>query len=150
MDYRRFDNTYVIRMERGEEIVEQVRRFAEREGVKLRDDVLSRLGTIDALVSAVEQASPETVAAYRARLGQQTYRNNRQRCRKGPALAQCGSFLVWMRKRIERFNWSFDACTFTVLRIEKSAMRAVMTCSRVSAFLAPRPCITRCTRAACR
>ena len=40
----------------------------EREGVKLRDDVLSRLGTIDALVSAVEQASPETVAAYRARL----------------------------------------------------------------------------------
>ena len=40
----------------------------EREGMKLRDDVLSRLGTIDALVTAVEQASPETVAAYRARL----------------------------------------------------------------------------------
>ena len=40
----------------------------EREGMKLRDDVLNRLGTIDALVSAVENASPETVAAYRARL----------------------------------------------------------------------------------
>jgi len=40
----------------------------EREGQKLRDDVLNRLGTIDALVSAVENASPETVAAYRARL----------------------------------------------------------------------------------
>lgn len=40
----------------------------EREGQKLRDDVLNRLGTIDALVSAVEKASPETVVAYRARL----------------------------------------------------------------------------------
>ena len=40
----------------------------EREGQKLRDDVLDRLGTIDALVSAVEKASPETVSAYRARL----------------------------------------------------------------------------------
>ena len=40
----------------------------QREGQKLRDDVLDRLGTIDALVSAVEKASPETVAAYRARL----------------------------------------------------------------------------------
>ena len=40
----------------------------EREGQKLRDDVLNRLGTIDALVAAVEKASPETVAAYRAKL----------------------------------------------------------------------------------
>ena len=40
----------------------------QREGQKLRDDVLDRLGTIDALVSAVEKASPETVSAYRARL----------------------------------------------------------------------------------
>ena len=40
----------------------------EREGAKLRDDVLNRLETIDALVSAVEKASPETVSAYRARL----------------------------------------------------------------------------------
>ena len=40
----------------------------EREGAKLRDDVLNRLETIDALVSAVEKASPETVSAYRTRL----------------------------------------------------------------------------------
>lgn len=39
-----------------------------REGEKLRDDVLSRLQTIDALVTAVEQESPKTVADYRARL----------------------------------------------------------------------------------
>ena len=40
----------------------------EREGVKLRDDVLEKLGTIDALVSTVERESPRTVAEYRARL----------------------------------------------------------------------------------
>ena len=40
----------------------------EREGAKLRDDVLQRLKTIEALVSAVERESPATVAAYRARL----------------------------------------------------------------------------------
>ena len=39
-----------------------------REGAKLRDDVLSRLDTIDALVSTVERESPRTVAEYRARL----------------------------------------------------------------------------------
>lgn len=40
----------------------------EREGAKLRDDVLSRLKTIDELVSVVERESPATAAAYRARL----------------------------------------------------------------------------------
>ena len=39
-----------------------------REGEKLRDDVLSRVGIIDRLVSTVEQAAPQTVADYRARL----------------------------------------------------------------------------------
>jgi uncharacterized protein (TIGR00255 family) len=39
-----------------------------REGEKLRDDVLSRLETIDSLVTIVEQESPKTVAEYRARL----------------------------------------------------------------------------------
>ena len=39
-----------------------------REGEKLRDDVLGRLQTIDALVAKVEQESPKTVAEYRARL----------------------------------------------------------------------------------
>ena len=39
-----------------------------REGEKLRDDVLSRVGIIDSLVSTVEQTAPQTVADYRARL----------------------------------------------------------------------------------
>lgn len=41
-----------------------------REGEKLRDDVLSRLRTIDALVATVEREAPKTVAEYRARLEQ--------------------------------------------------------------------------------
>lgn len=41
-----------------------------REGEKLRDDVLSRLKTIDELVCTVEHAAPETVKAYRSRLEQ--------------------------------------------------------------------------------
>lgn len=39
-----------------------------REGEKLRDDVLSRIKTIDGLVSQVESESPKTVSEYRARL----------------------------------------------------------------------------------
>lgn len=39
-----------------------------REGEKLRDDVLSKLGTIESLVSVIEQESPKTLADYRARL----------------------------------------------------------------------------------
>ena len=39
-----------------------------REGEKLREDVISRLGTIDRLVSIVETESPKTVSEYRARL----------------------------------------------------------------------------------
>ena len=41
-----------------------------REGEKLRDDVLSRLETIDRLVGVVEEKAPETVRDYRARLEQ--------------------------------------------------------------------------------
>ncbi len=41
-----------------------------REGEKLRDDVLGRLKTIDALVTTVEREAPKTVADYRARLEQ--------------------------------------------------------------------------------
>lgn len=39
-----------------------------REGEKLRDDVLSRIDTIDKYVSFVEQEAPKTVEEYRARL----------------------------------------------------------------------------------
>lgn len=41
-----------------------------REGEKLRDDVLSRLSTIDSLVSTIEAEAPRTVAQYRTRLEQ--------------------------------------------------------------------------------
>ena len=39
-----------------------------REGEKLRDDVLARLGTIDAYVARVEEEAPQTVQRYRERL----------------------------------------------------------------------------------
>ena len=39
-----------------------------REGEKLKEDILSRLSLIDALVKRVEEESPKTVAEYRARL----------------------------------------------------------------------------------
>lgn len=39
-----------------------------REGEKLRDDVLSKLETIDKLVTSVEESAPQTVAEYRERL----------------------------------------------------------------------------------
>ena len=42
----------------------------EREGQKLSEDISSRLETTQSLVAAVEQRSPETVAAYRERLYQ--------------------------------------------------------------------------------
>ena len=40
----------------------------EREGDKLRADILSRAGTIEGLVAQVESRSPETVNAYRQKL----------------------------------------------------------------------------------
>jgi uncharacterized protein (TIGR00255 family) len=39
-----------------------------REGEKLKEDILSRLALIDALIKRVEEESPKTVAEYRARL----------------------------------------------------------------------------------
>ena len=42
----------------------------EREGEKLREDVLNRLDTIDKLVKQVEDKAPETVEEYRRRLEQ--------------------------------------------------------------------------------
>ena len=42
----------------------------QREGEKLKEDILSRVDTIEQMVSFVEKRSPETVAEYRARLEQ--------------------------------------------------------------------------------
>ena len=53
-----------------EEALKDFDAMREREGEKLREDVLSRLHTIDSLVSAVEAKAPETVENYRRRLQQ--------------------------------------------------------------------------------
>jgi len=45
-------------------------KMREREGEKLRDDVLSKLKTIDRLVTTVETNAPKTVSEYRERLTQ--------------------------------------------------------------------------------
>ena len=53
-----------------EEALKDFDAMRTREGEKLRDDVLTRLGTIRGLVETVEEKAPETVAAYRRRLEQ--------------------------------------------------------------------------------
>ena len=53
-----------------EEALRDFDSMREREGAKLREDVTARLGEIEALVSAVETAAPQTVTAYRERLRQ--------------------------------------------------------------------------------
>ena len=53
-----------------EEALEDFDAMRTREGEKLRDDVLTRLGTIRGLVETVEEKAPETVASYRRRLEQ--------------------------------------------------------------------------------
>ena len=45
MEYRRFGDTLVVRMDRGEEILEQLRRVSERENVKLAE--ISALGAVN-------------------------------------------------------------------------------------------------------
>lgn len=73
----------VLLVENAEEDAEQVARdicsvleqaladfdqMRSREGRRLKDDILSRAGTIEMLVTSVEERSPQTVSEYRARL----------------------------------------------------------------------------------
>ena len=51
-----------------EEALHDFDAMREREGERLCQDILSKLATIEALVSTVEQESPKTVEAYRSRL----------------------------------------------------------------------------------
>ncbi|MBQ9632595.1 MAG: YicC family protein, partial [Lachnospiraceae bacterium] len=53
-----------------EKALEDFDSMRSREGAKLREDVLTRLQTIDRLVTIVEEKAPETVQAYRRRLEQ--------------------------------------------------------------------------------
>jgi uncharacterized protein (TIGR00255 family) len=48
--------------------LEDFDRMRQREGERLRDDILSRADTIEAYTAQVEARSPQTVAEYRARL----------------------------------------------------------------------------------
>lgn len=48
--------------------VEEFNAMREREGERLRRDMLGKLGTIEGLVSVVEERSPQTVKEYRERL----------------------------------------------------------------------------------
>ena len=45
MDYRRFGNTIVVRLDRGEEIVAQVKAVAEKENIKLAS--VQALGSVN-------------------------------------------------------------------------------------------------------
>jgi len=53
-----------------EEALRDFDSMREREGTKLREDVTARLGEIEAFVSAVETAAPQTVTAYHERIRQ--------------------------------------------------------------------------------
>lgn len=45
MDYRKFGNTIIVRIDRGEEILEQVRQLAHKENIKLAS--IQALGAVD-------------------------------------------------------------------------------------------------------
>lgn len=45
MDYKRFNNKYILRLEKGEEIVESLKEFAKKENVKLAR--VSGIGAVD-------------------------------------------------------------------------------------------------------
>ena len=45
MEYRRFEDTVIVRMDRGEEITEQLQKVAEKEGIRLAS--VSALGAVN-------------------------------------------------------------------------------------------------------
>ncbi len=51
MDYRKFGNTIIARIDRGEEILEQVRQLAHKENIKLAS--IQALGAVDAFTVGV-------------------------------------------------------------------------------------------------
>ena len=65
MEYRRFDNTYIVRIDRGEEIVEQVRLLSEREGIRLAS--VQALGAVDDFTVGVFDTRTKTYASNRFR-----------------------------------------------------------------------------------
>ncbi len=51
MEYKRFGNTLVVRMDKGEEILEQLQRVSEKEGIRLAS--VSALGAVNDLTVGV-------------------------------------------------------------------------------------------------
>ena len=126
------------------------------QGLSLRQIAAQLACAHTTILKELRRGTPEKTGtrgpapAYRAKLGQQTYQSNRLRCRRRFRVPECGAFIEWMSGQVRQHKWSFDACTFTVLRTEKLGMRVVPGCSRRTAFPAPRPCTTRFARACCR
>lgn len=61
MDYRRFGDTIVARLDKGEEILEQVRAIAQQEHIQLAS--IHALGAIDDLTVGVFNTATKTYAA---------------------------------------------------------------------------------------
>lgn len=63
MDYRRFQNTLLVRIDRGEEIIEQVRIVAEKERVRLAS--VEALGGVDDFTVGVYDAAKRQYETHR-------------------------------------------------------------------------------------
>ena len=58
MEFRRFDDTYVIRMERGEEVMKTLAALCEREGIRLAS--VKAIGAVDRAVVGLYDVSAKT------------------------------------------------------------------------------------------
>lgn len=63
MDYRRFGDTLVVRMDRGEELVEQVKLLAEKEHIKLAS--IQALGAVNDFTVGVYNTETKVYASNR-------------------------------------------------------------------------------------